>query len=55
MRVHTLRTGFGILKKCAAMYNVSKGKLDKSVGEAIIQAADEVWWYGTTRSDRHRV
>ena len=36
-------TGFGILKKCAAMYNISKGKLDKSIGEAIIQAADEVW------------
>lgn len=34
--------GFGILKKCAAKYFMSTGKLDQSVGEAIIKAADEV-------------
>ncbi|CAM9588874.1 unnamed protein product, partial [Hapterophycus canaliculatus] len=34
--------GFGVLKKCCAVYNMSEGKLDKSVGEAIIKAADEV-------------
>lgn len=31
-----------MLKKCAAQYSMSKGKLDKVVGEAIVQAADEV-------------
>lgn len=35
-------SGFGVLKKCCAVYSVSKGKLDKAVGEAIVQAADEV-------------
>lgn len=34
--------GFGVLKKCAAKYNMMKGKLDTSLGEAIVQAADEV-------------
>ncbi|CAM9578000.1 unnamed protein product [Ascophyllum nodosum] len=34
--------GFGILKKCAAKYSMSTGKLDQSVGEAIVEAADEV-------------
>lgn len=38
----SLRAGFGVLKKCCAMYNMSEGKLDKSVGEAIVKAADEV-------------
>lgn len=33
---------FGVLKKCAAKYNVAEGKMDKVVGEAIMQAADEV-------------
>ncbi|CAM9106284.1 unnamed protein product [Discosporangium mesarthrocarpum] len=33
---------FGILKKCAAQYNIARGKLETSVGEAIVQAADEV-------------
>ena len=33
---------FGVLKKCAAEYNVSTGKMDPDVGKAIAQAADEV-------------
>ena len=33
---------FGVLKKCAATYNVSKGKLKKELGEAMVKAADEV-------------
>ncbi|CAM9569786.1 unnamed protein product, partial [Choristocarpus tenellus] len=32
---------FGVLKKCAAQYNIGKGKLENSVGEAIVGAADE--------------
>lgn len=32
---------FGLLKKCAAQANLSYG-LDKKVGKAIMQAADEV-------------
>jgi hypothetical protein len=36
------RTAFGVLKKCAAKYNVEEGNLDPSVGEAIVEAADEV-------------
>lgn len=40
-------SGFGVLKKCCAMYSMSKGKLEKPVGEAIVKAADEVWaiWF----------
>ncbi|CAM9586943.1 unnamed protein product [Ectocarpus sp. 4 AP-2014] len=34
--------GFGVLKKCCALYSMSKGKLNKDVGEAIVKAADEV-------------
>lgn len=34
--------GVGILKKCAAKYNMKKGKLGESEGNAIMQAADEV-------------
>lgn len=34
--------GFGILKKCAAKYNVETGKLDPQLGEAIMSACDEV-------------
>lgn len=33
---------FGLLKKCAAQYNLSAGKLDEEVAAAIMQAADEV-------------
>uniref|UniRef100_A0A7S0J3U6 fumarate hydratase n=1 Tax=Calcidiscus leptoporus TaxID=127549 RepID=A0A7S0J3U6_9EUKA len=33
---------FGVLKKCAAQYNQSCGKLDPKVGGAILRAADEV-------------
>jgi fumarate hydratase class II len=33
---------FGILKKCAAQYNMASGKLDPTVGEAIVKAADDV-------------
>lgn len=33
---------FGVVKKCAAKYNMEKGKLDKEVGSKIIQAADDV-------------
>jgi len=33
---------FGILKKCAAKYNVNAGKLDPKLGEAMMAAADEV-------------
>lgn len=36
------RTAFGVLKKCAAKYNVEEGKMDPAVGEAIVEAADEV-------------
>lgn len=31
-----------MLKKCAAKYSMGKGKLDKVIGEAIIEAAEEV-------------
>ncbi|KAG5177495.1 L-Aspartase-like protein [Tribonema minus] len=34
--------GFGVLKKCAAQYNMSVGKLDRKLGDAIVQACDEV-------------
>lgn len=34
--------GFGVLKKCAAKVNVSNGRLDSKIGEAIMSAADEV-------------
>ena len=33
---------FGVLKKCAAMYNMNAGLMDEKVGNAIVQAADEV-------------
>ena len=33
---------FGVLKKCAAVYNMSKGKLSDEIGGAMIKAADEV-------------
>ena len=33
---------FGVLKKCAAIYNVENGKMDEKVGQAIADAADEV-------------
>jgi fumarate hydratase class II len=33
---------FGVLKKCAAKYNVDTGKMDPAVGQAIADAADEV-------------
>ena len=33
---------FGLLKKCAAQYNLKAGKLDETVATAIMQAADEV-------------
>lgn len=33
---------FGVVKKCAAKYNVQKGKLDSSIAEQIIRAADDV-------------
>jgi len=33
---------FGVLKKCAAQYNISNGKIDKEIGSAIVEAADEV-------------
>ena len=33
---------FGILKKCAARYNVDTGKLDPKLGDAMCTAADEV-------------
>ena len=32
----------GIVKKCAARYNVKSGKLSPEIGEAIMAAADEV-------------
>ncbi|KAI8799622.1 fumarate hydratase [Cladochytrium replicatum] len=35
-------TAFGIVKKAAAMVNMESGNIDKIVGEAIVQAADEV-------------
>lgn len=38
----TFLAGVGILKKCAAKYNMKKGKLGESEGNAIMQAADEV-------------
>jgi len=34
--------GFGVLKKCAAKYNMAQGKMEAKVGEAIVSAADEV-------------
>jgi len=36
------RAAFGVLKKCAAQYNVQKGQMDPAIGEAIVKAADEV-------------
>ena len=33
---------FGVLKKCAAQYNVDTGKMEPKVGKAIADAADEV-------------
>ena len=33
---------FGVLKKCAARYNVDTSKMDPAVGTAICTAADEV-------------
>jgi fumarate hydratase class II len=33
---------FGVLKKCAAKYNMEAGLMDAQVGDAIVQAADEV-------------
>ena len=33
---------FGVLKKCAAKYNMNAGLLDPKVGDAIVEAADEV-------------
>ena len=33
---------FGVLKKCAAQYNVDSGRLDEKLGGAIVQAADEL-------------
>ena len=33
---------FGVLKKCAARYNVEAGKMEEKVGAAISDAADEV-------------
>ena len=33
---------FGVLKKCAAQYNVDAGRLDPKIGAAIVQVADEV-------------
>jgi fumarate hydratase class II len=33
---------FGVLKKCAAKYNVDHGQMDATVGKAIQDAADEV-------------
>jgi hypothetical protein len=34
--------GFGVLKKCAAQYNMKAGKLDPRLAEAMMAAADEV-------------
>ncbi|OWZ06953.1 Fumarate hydratase, mitochondrial [Phytophthora megakarya] len=33
---------FGVVKKCAAKYNLQKGKLDAAVADKIIEAADDV-------------
>ena len=33
---------FGVLKKCAAQYNVDSGKMKSEIGKAIADAADEV-------------
>eukprot|EP00617_Octactis_speculum_P027745 CAMPEP_0185770582 /NCGR_PEP_ID=MMETSP1174-20130828/59920_1 /TAXON_ID=35687 /ORGANISM="Dictyocha speculum, Strain CCMP1381" /LENGTH=481 /DNA_ID=CAMNT_0028456077 /DNA_START=54 /DNA_END=1496 /DNA_ORIENTATION=+ len=33
---------FGLLKKCAAIYNLEAGKMEQDVAQAIIQAANEV-------------
>ena len=33
---------FGVVKKCAAQYNMKHGKLDETTGQAMIAAADEV-------------
>ena len=33
---------FGVLKKCAAQYNVAAGKLEQKLGDAMVAAADEV-------------
>nr|CCA23244.1 unnamed protein product [Albugo laibachii Nc14] len=33
---------FGVIKKCTAKYNMSKGILDQSIGNSIIRAADDV-------------
>ncbi len=35
-------TAFGVLKKCAAQYNVEAGRLGPKIGAAIVSAADEV-------------
>ena len=34
--------GFGVLKKCAAKYNMEHGKLDSEVAQAMMAACDEV-------------
>jgi len=33
---------FGLLKKCAAKYNMGEGKIDERIGRAIMDAADEI-------------
>jgi fumarate hydratase class II len=33
---------FGVVKKCAAKYNLAKGKLDREIANAIVKAADDV-------------
>ena len=33
---------FGVLKKCAAQYNVDSAKMDPDIGKAIVKAADDV-------------
>jgi len=33
---------YGIVKKCAAVYNMRKGKIPKNIGEVIVRVADEV-------------
>ncbi|EOD08009.1 fumarate hydratase [Emiliania huxleyi CCMP1516] len=33
---------FGVVKKCAAQYNVDAGRLEPRLGQAIVQAADEL-------------
>lgn len=46
--------GFGVLKKCVAQYNMAKAKMEKSVGDAIVQAADEVKFTMKERRDCER-